>query len=205
MATLEEIVNHMVVKLFSGKMPEAKNNPDAHLRFLNSMNVQAWDGTLQVLIHPLMFPNEKINNLCTLFWKLVEQRITPVACAVGLPLAGLHVLIAQEKSSEIWKASIYMPKEWYKMVQKDPLFQAGAVVYTASKCVDFWHKKIGKEEDHEALEQRARAWESEYLLTVKKINPEFKPNEYQNHILANFSGIENLDPKYKYEMKEWPG
>jgi hypothetical protein len=78
-----------------------------------------------------------------------------------------------------------VPWDWDKMCLDDHYMQLGGLVFIGSECSDFGHKRMHNGSDTPSL-IRARAYEAEYLLTLQKQLPNFKPNNYQRQILAQF-------------------
>jgi hypothetical protein len=157
------------------------------------------DDGVAMMMTPVLTPNKSINKLMTLFWRLVGNKVTPTALT-NEPLNALHVWIEVQKGGE--KCCIVLvPVNWPEICKKDPFMQLGGMVYTASKCVDFWHGKLQKKEDGIALEKRARAYEAEYLLLLSSLT-KFKPNEYQQKLLEQFPlGLASLEEEFKYELQ----
>jgi hypothetical protein len=194
------IMEKVVTPFYQGVHGEASLDPDEKIRRLNHVNSRAWDGAMLLLMNQALFPNEKINKLAQLGWKLIEHRVTPVVASDAMALAGLHILMVGKTEQDV-KCGIYMPMNWYGMICSDPVFQMGAIVFILSQCVDYWHKKFM---DQESMLSRAYAYEAEYLLVARTMNPQIELNGYQKKVLDNYpKGLASLDPKHAYEMREW--
>lgn len=136
-----------------------------------------------------------------LFFRLVGNKVTPTALT-NEPLEALHVWIESQKNGSKC-CIILVPVEWPKICEKDPFMQLGGMVYTASKCADYWHGKLQTQEDGVALEMRARAYEAEYLLMLSTLI-KFKPNSYQKKVLEQFPlGLASLKEEFRYELQPY--
>jgi hypothetical protein len=70
------------------------------------------------------------------------------------------------------------------MIQKNAIYQLGALVFVGSQAVDYYNGKIWSE--FEKAKNRARAYEAEYLMTLKEAVPDLTLNEWQQDVLGAF-------------------
>jgi hypothetical protein len=84
-----------------------------------------------------------------------------------------------------------MPHEWLDQISQDPLLQMGAIVFVGSQIVDFHNERIGVSPEQAAISiKRARAYEAEYLLTLRKVSSTVTLNDYQHRVLQEYpSGL----------------
>jgi hypothetical protein len=144
--------------------------------------------TLGVDFLRVEFPNPAINRLMGIVSDVVKQRVAPV-CS-GLKVPTLSFILAGVKTAP--QAMIATPANWVDMVRKDPLTQLGALVYVGSQAVDYANDRFLGERPNVA--PRAKAYEAEYLNTVKGLTPTWEPVTYQADTLSEFpDGI--LSPK----------
>lgn len=66
---------------------------------------------------------------------------------------------------------VLAPEDFYIRVLEDPYMQLGALVFNASKARDYYNGILA---DFNALQQRAYAYEAEYLNTAKQLDREFR-------------------------------
>lgn len=130
------------------------------------------------------FPNNHIQSLMKLVWDVVGHRIAPVALGPQVPSLSLAARLDGD-------AIIFMPHNWLEMIAKDPVEQMGALVFVGSQAVDFYNGRLltSKEtaqEDHTNTIKRARAYEAEYLKTVKGGFPDWKFTPYQQKVLGEY-------------------
>lgn len=139
------------------KMVDEKEAP-ATMQAAVKLIVPMFDQSVSAISDPLLTPNESINKLGVLFWRLVGNKVTPTALS-EMPLKSLHVWCEIKGDQKLFV--IMVPIHWPRLCQEDPLMQLGGVVYTASKAADYWHGKIGPKAHH-AVEARAMAYEAYY-------------------------------------------
>ena len=117
-----------------------------------------------------------------LFYNLVGKQITP--CAIS-PSAqgGIHFMVVGKSKDEL-VAVVVVPPNWAELVKQDRKMQMGGVVYTASKAKDF--ATGGFQSDPEGVEKRAKQHEAAYLHSLREIDPDWTPNEYQRRVMMQF-------------------
>jgi len=134
------------------------------------------------------FPNPAINRLMGIVSDVVQQRVAPV-CS-GLKVPTLSFIIAGVKTAP--QAMIATPADWVEMVRQDPLTQLGSLVSVGSQAVDYANDRFLGERS--SVLPRARAYEAEYLNTVRGLTPAWEPIIGQANTLTEFpDGI--LSPK----------
>lgn len=130
-----------------------------------------------------VFPNPIINERMAAVWDIVHYNIAPVVLGPDLPtihFAALGTVAEPAKG----KAMFILPFKWLDMVHEDLLMQLGALVFTGSQAVDFYNEIIRGEEDSRKSNQRGRAYEAEFLLTLQKSGATL--NEYQKKTLEEY-------------------
>lgn len=123
------------------------------------------------------FPNESIRRLMATVWDLVGHRIVPLSHG---PTHGVWSLsfCAYVRGGR-HHAVLMVPDNWLEQMKKDPVYETGAIVFVGSQAVDFYNDRVS--DGH--VEDRSRGFEAEYLLTVKKLSPSYKLNDYQVSVL----------------------
>jgi hypothetical protein len=128
-----------------------------------------------------LFPNPVINRLMRATWDTVGNKIVPVCFGFKVPTLAF---ILESDSAQPFIAT---PKKWASMVHRDPITQMGALVFVGSQAVDYAHERIPTHQgEKEKMALRARAYESEYLSTVRGLTPSWEPNRYQEELLREF-------------------
>jgi hypothetical protein len=127
-----------------------------------------------------LFPNPVINRLMRSVWDTVGQKVVPVC--FGMRVTGLSFI----RESFASQPFIATPVNWVRMVRLDPITQVGALVFVGSQAVDYAHDRIQEPSDRVPAVSRARAYESEYLMTVQRLTPAWEPNRYQEALLKEF-------------------
>lgn len=129
------------------------------------------------------FPNERIRVLMRFVWDLVGYKITPVG--IGPDVQSISLAMAERE--KIPQAYIFLPLKWIEQLQEDAVLQMGALVFTGSQALDFYNQKLVSTQD--GVRQtiaRARAHEAEFLLTLKKVMPEWAPGAYQTGVINEY-------------------
>ena len=131
-------------------------------------------------------PLPSINNLVTLLWRIVGNRIAPVAMAQSVSTLSFWCEMQQKNGVPRSIAIILMPENWHDMLVKNPHEQMGAIVFAASHAKDYWNHKFLP--PNTPIEAKERAWsnESELLHYFSRNVPNFKPTEYQFHIMQKY-------------------
>jgi hypothetical protein len=130
-----------------------------------------------------VFPNPIINERMAAVWDIVHYNIAPVVLGPDLPTIHFAALATVAEPAK-GHAMFILPFKWLDMVHEDPLMQLGALVFTGSQAVDFYNEIIRSEEDSRKSNQRGRAYEAEFLLTLQKGGATL--NEYQKKTLVEY-------------------
>lgn len=148
-----------------------------------------------------------VKDALDLLWDLVGNKVTPVAATNAV--ASMH-FFAEGKSPDFSdsRAFILLPESYPMMVMADGPMQMGAMVFIASKCKDYWNRKLD-----DKTEKRAYSMEAQILKDLFEEYPQLEergyPNEYQKRVLKKYpEGIESaLDAHYKtrlFDVKAGP-
>lgn len=127
-----------------------------------------------------LFPNPAVNRLMKATWDVVGQKIVPVC--FGLKVRTLSFIL----ESPATQPFIATPPTWTKMAHQDPITQLGAQVFVGSQAVDYANDRLQDPCDRERVLLRARAYEAEYLMTVRGLTPAWEPNSYQEGLFKDF-------------------
>lgn len=112
------------------------------------------------------FP-ESIRECANLLWDLVVNFITPVAAT-------------EAHGKENQKAYILTPINWHRLVQENPYYQAGAIIFAGSQAKDYWNLRIN---ERTMVQKRAWCYEAVLLRHFAEHQSDFVPNEYQQHVM----------------------
>jgi hypothetical protein len=145
------------------------------------VTAQAMGDTFTVGVATLkMFPNPVVRDLASMVWDILGHRIVPIAMGPNVPT----LTIAVHGNPALPQAILFVPHRWCEMVKEDPCYQLGAITFVGSQAVDLYNGRIAHE-SKEAI-KRARAYEAEYLRTVREQLPGMKFNEWQEDCLSDF-------------------
>jgi len=132
------------------------------------------------------FPNSTINRLMGVVWDVVGQRVAPICFDLKVPV--LSFIITGIRQAP--QAMIATPSNWVSMVRMDPITQLGGLIYVGSQAVDYANERF----DRANVSKRAKAYEAEYLNTVKSLTSGWQPLKYQTEIMQEYpDGV--LTPK----------
>lgn len=143
--------------------------------------VKFFDKAVDTLRNPETFPNKHINELVTLLWRLVGNRMVPMC---GGPVPTLSFTALGNPTGLV--AAVVSPQNWPDMFEEDPMYQMGAIVFVASQCRDFYNSKLNanpKTLADKSVVRRAKCYEAEFLLTILGIDSTYQFNSYQKHVL----------------------
>lgn len=148
-------------------------------------------------------PLPQVNGLMSLFWRLVGNRIAPAAMT-GVPTVSFWCEMQQRNFIPRSIAVIMVPEKWHDMIVADAHTQMGALVFVASQAKDYWNHKFlpgpGQTPEQCKKECLDRAWshEAELLHYFQRTVPDFKPNDYQKHVMEKYPyGVfESIDMQY---------
>ncbi len=166
--------------------------------------VKLFDAGVDFLRDPQIVPNLAVNQLMTLTWRLVGNRITPAAVVEKMPLGHpetLHFWCEIKANGRL--GVIMVPFEWDKMCQEDRYMQLGGLVFVGSQCADYFHEKVSEATGDRPAMARARAYEAEYLRTIQGFSG-VRFNDYQKRVLEAFpQGLDSLPQHLRYELKPY--
>lgn len=161
--------------------------------------VRSFDALVDFLRKPETFPNKDINEIATLMWRLIGNKEVPaVLDQWGLPSLAFTVL--KKDAQEL--PMLIMPVNFIDQVKEDPVFQLGIIAYMSSQTRDFYTGRI-KGDNSEEINIRARAFEAEALLTLRKMAEKegitLHFNDLQRKILEKFpEGLNSLPAGSNY-------
>ena len=172
-------------QIFGDNLPSQNDLPEGdQYRRLAEELVPKFDACVDYLREK--FPNEQINQLMTLFWRLVGNKITPSALTPAVQSVSFWAEVRGTEKIGV----VLMPVNWLSKLDKDLYMQLGALVFTASQAKDYYQAFIEGPAlnifDSQSTRNRALAYEAEYLLTLIQIDEQFTPNEYQLQVLNTY-------------------
>jgi hypothetical protein len=166
--------------------------------------VTLFDNGMDLLRDPHCMPNLNINKLCTLGWRMIGNRITPVAITEKMPLGHpetLHFWCEMRGGNKL--GFVMVPWEWPKMCQEDRNMQLGGLVFICSQIADYYHNVVGPK-----TVERSHCWEAEFLLTLQANQERFPLtlNEYQKETLRRYpEGLQSLPMDCRYTLESFKG
>lgn len=127
--------------------------------------VLSFDALVDFLRRPETFPNRHINESVTLMWRLIGNKEIPaILDQRGFP----SIFFTMFKKGDREFSMLILPKDFPSQVKEDPIFQLGIIAYISSQTRDFYTGKI-KGDNSGEINARARAFEAEALLTLKRM------------------------------------
>ena len=179
---------------------------DPKVRDVGRQMTVLFDNAVDTLRNPQQMPNLAINKLATLFWRLVGNRVTPSAMT-EVPTLSFWAEMKRNSSIGI----VMVPWGWPKMCLEDRWMQLGGIVFVASQAADYYNQKMSTVSDKPVVE-RARAYESEYLIMLykqtqgKEPHLHWTPNPYQENIMKHFPyGLQSLPSELRYDLAPYKG
>lgn len=131
------------------------------------------------------FPNQAVNRLCTLVWRVIGNRLALTAAVDDIQMQkvpGLHIGMVNGV------LAVMIPWAWPALIKASPVRQLGGIVWTGGLLVDIGHGNVPPNE------LRAMGYEAEFLTTAATLDPEWKPDPYQAEIMTTLpAGL--LSPK----------
>lgn len=166
---------------------------------------QTFDSLVDFLRNPDSFPNQEINRLAALMWKLIENKHIPAALDPTGEMSSISFAVLGNQIEQ--QPFLFLPQDFLELTKQDPEVQIGAFAYMASQCRDFFCNKITGNNSQE-INRRAQAYEAEALHAMQKIAKEegitLRLIPFQEEILAQFpNGLEDLDPELVYETPQY--
>lgn len=171
---------------------------------------------------PGKVPLKPINDLMSLVWGLVGKKAIPTGMT-GHPMIKTLAFYAEASGGNM-AVAILVPEEWPQMVREDPCMQMGALVFVGSQAKDHWNLKVVEQivknpkqvmidtpevtmgsPGENPVVIRARSYEAEFLHWVRRNEPKFAFNEYQQKVLEKFpNGLKSLPPELAYVGRPGP-
>jgi copper(I)-binding protein len=141
-------------------------------------------------------PLPAVNTLMTLLWRVVGNKIAPVAMNSNVPTLSFWCEIHRSAGQDRSLAVIMIPEKWHEMLVQDAHMQMGAMVFAASQAKDYWNHKFGSSSKKD-IHDRAWSAEAELLHYFARTAPDFKANDYQKKIMERYpKGIASVDAHY---------
>ena len=129
------------------------------------------------------FPNDHIRYLMSIVWDLIRNKITPFALGPNVPTLSLAI-VGRKSDPSFRQPAIFAPINWLDMIEKDHVYQMGALVFIGSQAVDYHNNRLLN--DPAVARQRSYVYEAEYCHTVKNLTPSWQPNANQEHMMKEY-------------------
>ncbi len=168
---------------------------------LSGVTVAVFDGLIDYLRDPERFPSPAINELATEAWRLIGNRVVPVAL-YSVPSIAFAVIGGPDGQQGI----VLLPYGFTQLVRDDLTMQLGALVNTASQVHDFHAGQIGVASSADIAE-RAAAFEAEALHAIDRVaaaaGSPVSWNDYQTQLTSRFPrGLADLRPALAKPSRE---
>ncbi len=182
-------------QIFGDRIPGIYEfSPEDILRRKGDIISKLVDGGIDYLRAPT-FPNPKINDLMTLFWRLVGNRKSNIML-LDQSLPGLFAWIEFNEGQTV--GNVIVPTNYLDLWKAMPLHHLGGLVYTASEIQDWWNGKVLAKAEMIA---RARAYEAEYIITMGE-QTSFQLSPYQEAVLKQYPrGLDSLPDVMRYPVR----
>jgi hypothetical protein len=165
--------------------------------------VTMFDALVDTLREPKSFPNPRINELVKLMWRLIGNQVVKVALNTQFGHRMPGAAFSLMGNQQAYEAIIWLPTSYAQMVVHDRIFHMGGICFNASQCRDFYNGKVGPGKNPQPAQQRALAYEAEFINTIAQAD-EFKPNDWQKQVMEQFpkglASVQNLLYKPKKFM-----
>lgn len=178
--------------------------PEQHVERVETMT-QLFDNLVDFLRDETSFPNNKINQLATLMWRLIgNEHITVALDPTGyMPSVSFAVLAEGYERIPI----LFLPQNFISQTARAPEVQVGVFAYMASQCRDYFVNKIMGDNTQE-VNKRAQAYEAEALLTLSELALEedikLELIDFQYQILEAFpNGLADLNEELRYNTPSY--
>lgn len=196
-------------KLFDFAGTVERLHPDDPLRAVGEDCGAMFTYLVDVLRNPATFPDEKINKLMTLTWRLVGNRVIPAAVMGGIP--NLHFYYENVNGATPF-GMFACPVDWARQCIRDRVFSMGGLVWASSMARDAWNgrfllgypdlEKLRDEANN--VQHRAKAYESQFLQVMAQ-HERFQMNEYQRQVVDAYPGGVGDVSRLLYEGKDFMG
>lgn len=183
------IADENLSQQFADAISRAKHINDYEGESYNKMKATENSITSTVGYLRSLFPNKHINEICSQLWDLLESKKLQSALAPGLRQVVFSLMVGKSGSRA---GVILIPDNFYELYQKDAVYMTGAFVFCASQAKDFClsGKEFSSKEEAEEFSKevlaRSQSYEAEYLLTIQRITPNWKPNDYQTFLMKKY-------------------
>lgn len=182
-------------------LPESK---DLDFRRYVETITRTFDELVDFLRDPERFPNREINDATSLMWNLIGNKDIPVV----LDQWGVTSLVFMVVGDEVQRYPVFiMPVDFIDQVRENPTVQLGGVAYMASQARDYYSGALNPT-NSKIVNRRARAFEAEALLTIKKMALEEGvtiewDNEQRSVLAESPLGLKSLSPELNYKTPEY--
>ncbi|MGD9128928.1 MAG: hypothetical protein PVJ09_00340 [Candidatus Woesebacteria bacterium] len=144
------------------------------------------------------FPNKEINKIAKLMGRLIDDGHIPIVLEPNIPSIAF-LLVA---SGVELRPHLLLPRNFIYLTGLAPEVQLGILAYAASQCRDFFCNKI-RRDNSEEVNRRARAWEAEALITLKRLADQerviLRLLPFQEQMIDTFpNGLKSLERRLRY-------
>lgn len=151
------------------------------------------------------FPDQRIRDLASDLWNLVNNMIVPTVMIPNFKYTQSisFMALGSKDGTTAKNGSIIVPVEYYKLIRSNPIMAAGGVLFVASQARDYWNGKLS---DPDAVVKRSKAYEATYLHLVLKmpLASNYTPTSYQQDIIKAYPGGLDDIAELLYECQSTP-
>jgi hypothetical protein len=171
--------------------------------------VKAFDGYVDLLRDSESFPNQEVNKLVTLMWRLIGgKKILSAIDPSGTIPSVAFTIIGQEAGPH--QGVVFIPQTFLSIVANNPEMLVGGFAFTASQCRDYFAGKLPAKNQTELDNSlyRSYAFEVEALMTLQKLTAqaEVKLNlpDFQQKLMEKYpQGLASLPQGINYPTAEY--
>lgn len=195
-----------MLKEFIAEQQSLPQTKDLSIEDFLRLTTMAFDTGVDFLRDANKFRNRQINDLVTLLWRLVGNKVTPIVLDQwGVPSLSF---LAIENGAKGMTPLIIIPTNYLDQVRQDPINQLGGITFMASQCRDFISGVLNKH-NSDSVNKRSMGYEAETLLTVQTMakaeKVPFVWSAYQKTVLADYPlGLKSLPHGMIYPTMPYP-
>ena len=165
--------------------------------------VKTFDTLIDFLREPERFPNQEINKLTILSWRLIGNKHVQTAL-YEVPSISFAVVRQEARIMPI----VLLPYHYIDKVRENPGLELGGMTNMASQIRDYYTGALMSEGSENSM-TRSMAFEAEALNTVEKMaqkeGVELNWTVYQEKVLARFpGGLSDLPEELRYPTPDYP-
>ena len=184
-------------KLFDYRGHELELADNDPLKLLGQDASAMFTYLVEVLRKEETFPNQNINRLMKLTWRLVGNNVVKFAYTSSPEMRTIHYYYERQAGQVI--QAFMVPADFTQQCIDRRVFMMGGMIFNSSLMRDLWNERH-KEAQSGFIKERAMAYEAEFYLTMGN-REDFEPNDYQKHVMDTCP--KGLTAKYQYQGRQF--